>query len=170
MVFRRGDVVLIPFPYTNLSASKTRPAVVVSSTTYHNIRSELLVAYVSSQLSKVHQALDYVLIDWAISGLPKPSFVRPKIAAIESSLVVHQVGKLSERDLFEVDRRLRLAMALTETALVDVVDELDLMAHPAGLVQTLAEKSIMAVQSFITKNTPGVDLERLRKLLNPVND
>ncbi len=33
MAFQRGDVVLIPFPYTDLSASKTRPAVVVSSDT-----------------------------------------------------------------------------------------------------------------------------------------
>jgi len=30
MAFRRSDVVLIPFPYTDLSAAKTRPAVVVS--------------------------------------------------------------------------------------------------------------------------------------------
>ena len=30
MVFRRGNVVLIPFPYTDLSATKTRPAVVIA--------------------------------------------------------------------------------------------------------------------------------------------
>ena len=35
MAFRRGDVVLIPFPYTDLSAAKTRPAVLVSSEAYH---------------------------------------------------------------------------------------------------------------------------------------
>ncbi|MEA3397813.1 MAG: type II toxin-antitoxin system PemK/MazF family toxin [Chloroflexota bacterium] len=34
MAFQRGDVVLIPFPYTDLSASKTRPVVVVSSDIY----------------------------------------------------------------------------------------------------------------------------------------
>jgi mRNA interferase MazF len=51
MAFRRGDVVLIPFPYTDLSASKTRPAVVVSSEIYHTARSEVLLAYVSSQVS-----------------------------------------------------------------------------------------------------------------------
>jgi mRNA interferase MazF len=95
MAFQRGDVVLIPFPYTDLAATKTRPAVVVSSDRYHTVRSELLLAYVSSQVSKAHDTIDYVLTDWAQAGLPKPSFVRPKIAAIEPSLIVHQVGRLS---------------------------------------------------------------------------
>ena len=48
MVLQRGDVVLIPFPYTDLSAAKTRPAVVISSPLYHAVRSELLLAYISS--------------------------------------------------------------------------------------------------------------------------
>lgn len=65
MAFRRGDVVLIPFPFTDLTATKTRPAVVVSSDFYHAARSELLLAYVSSQVSKAHDTIDYVLIDWA---------------------------------------------------------------------------------------------------------
>ncbi len=43
MAFQRGDVVLIPFPYTDLS-SKTRPGVIVSSAVYHAARSELLCA------------------------------------------------------------------------------------------------------------------------------
>ena len=107
MAFQRGDVVLIPFPFTDLSTAKTRPAIVVSSNTYHSVRSELLLAYVSSQLSKANPLIDYSLIHWKSAGLPKPSFVRPKIAAIEPSLIVHQVGKLSAADLFEIDRRLR---------------------------------------------------------------
>ena len=118
MAFQRGDVVLIPFPFTDLSTAKTRPAIVVSSNTYHSVRSELLLAYVSSQLSKANPLIDYSLIHWKSAGLPKPSFVRPKIAAIEPSLIVHQVGKLSAADLFEIDRRLRRALALTESAVV----------------------------------------------------
>lgn len=47
MAFQRGDVVSIPFPFTNLTATKTRPAVVVSSATYHTVRTELLLVYVS---------------------------------------------------------------------------------------------------------------------------
>lgn len=112
MAYQRGDVVLIPFPFTDLSASKTRPAVVVSSTLYHTTRSDLLLAYVSSQVSKSVPQLDHVLLDWSLAGLPKPSFVRPKFAAIEPSLIVYHVGNLSSRDLAAVDDCLRQALAL----------------------------------------------------------
>lgn len=112
MAFQRGDIVLIPFPFTDLTATKTRPAVVVSGAVYHSVRSELLLAYVSSQIAKALAPIDYVLQDWQVAGLLKPSFVRPKIAAIEPSLVVHQVGRLSAQDMDEVDRRLRTAMEL----------------------------------------------------------
>ena len=114
MAFQRGDVVLIPFPFTDLSAVKTRPAVVVSSELYNTTRSDLLLAYASSQIDRAHDELDYVLTDWKAAGLLKPSFIRPKIAAIESSMIVHQVGKLPESDLHEVDQRLRLALNLAE--------------------------------------------------------
>lgn len=47
MAFQRGDAVLLSFPFTDLSATKTRPAVVVSSSAYHAVHSELLLVYVS---------------------------------------------------------------------------------------------------------------------------
>ncbi len=167
MTFQRGDVVLIPFPYTDLSASKTRPAVVVSGDVYHKARSELLLAYVSPQVSRVNSTIDYVLSDWAAAGLLKPSFVRPKVAAVEPALIVHRIGALSALDLLEVDRCLRRAMGLVETALADVLDEVDLMAQPVAIVQTLAEKSIAVAVSFASAGDPDVDLERLGELLPP---
>ena len=111
-MYERGDVVLIPFPFTDLSATKTRPAVVISSLLYWHVRAELLLAYVSSQVSKVNPKLDCILVDWESAGLLKPSFMRPKIAAIEPSLVVYHMGKLSARDLLAVDTSLRQAMDL----------------------------------------------------------
>ena len=111
-MYERGDVLLIPFPFTDLSAAKTRPAVVISSPLYWRIRSEFLLAYLSSQVSKANPELDYTLVDWKSAGLLKPTFVRPKIAAIEPSLVVYHVGKLSDTDMSAVDICLRQAMNL----------------------------------------------------------
>lgn len=166
MAFNRGDVVLIPFPYTNLSAAKTRPAVVVSSSTYHATRPELLLAYISSQLSQATPPLDYILADWRGAGLLRPSFVRPKIAAIEPTLVVYQTGTLSSVDLEAVDRSLRQAMALTAIALPDVIAEIDLQKQPSVLVQQLAEASVAALVAMAAVGAPGVDLNRLTQLLN----
>lgn len=163
MAFQRGEIVLILFPFTNLTATKTRPAVIVSGELYHRHRSELLMAYVSSQMAKVNPLLDYSLADWKIAGLPKPSFVRPKIAAIEASLVVHQVGKLSPRDLAEVDRCIRRAMALHETAFPDWVNETDWMKQPVELIQTVAEK---AIGTLVKRKETGGTIERLKVLMN----
>lgn len=165
MAFHRGDIVLIPFPYTDLSAVKTRPAVVVSSDLYHTTRPELLLAYVSSQVSQANPAIDYVLADWAAAGLLKPSYVRPKVAAVEPGLIVHHVGTLSLQDLLGVDHCLRVAMALVETALGDVLTGVDLATQPVVVVQTLAEKSVAAAVSFASAGKPGTNLDHLRELL-----
>ena len=111
-MYERGDIVLIPFPFTDLSAAKTRPAVVINSSLYWRIRAEYLLAYVASQVSRANPELDYILVDWESAGLLKPSFVRPKIAAIDPSLVVHHVGKLSAQDLSAVNACLRQTMSL----------------------------------------------------------
>lgn len=165
MAFQRGDVVLIPFPYTDLTAAKTRPAIVISSAAYQAVRSELLLAYVSSQITKATPTIDYLLQDWKQAGLPKPSFVRPKVAAIEPGLVVHQIGQLSHRDREEVDRRLRLAMALTESALSDIIQEINFLKQPPTIVHAIAEKSVTALAALASTGNPGIDLEWIRKLL-----
>lgn len=169
MAFQRNDVVLIPFPYTDLSATKTRPAVIVSSPAYHNARSELLLAYVSSQVSSAHKTIVYVLRDWKGAGLLKPSYIRPKLAAIEPTLIVHHVGKLSSHDSIEVDLRLRQALALHDTTLEDIVSNMDLTTQSAPMVQKLAEKVIAAIIKFSLTNTPGVDVDQLRRLLDQQN-
>jgi hypothetical protein len=56
-------------------------------------------------------------------------------------------------------------MLLTDTALADVIAEIDLSMQPAHLVQTMAEKSVGAIISFTASSTPGVNRERLRQLL-----
>ena len=132
---------------------------------YHHVRSEILLAYVSAQVSKANSILDYVLIDWQASGLLKPSFVRPKIAAIEPSLIVHRVGNLSSRGLLEVDRRLRQAIGLAETTLADIVTELDWDAQPAEILQAMAEKTLTTLVSLAASHSSEVDLKQLEAVL-----
>jgi len=96
----------------------------------------------------------------------RPLFVRPKVAAIEPALIVHQVGQLSARDMDEVDRRLRTAMALTQSAFSDVANEVDFLQQSPAIVQILAEKSVAAVVAFSDAGEFSVDPDRLRLLLD----
>jgi mRNA interferase MazF len=111
MAFRRGDVLLIPFPYTDLSATKTRPTVVVSIPEYQGKRGDLILAYLTSQTATSDE-FDYLLADWVSAGLLKPTLMRVRLAVVNERLVQYQVGALSVRDMAEIDSRLQRALGL----------------------------------------------------------
>lgn len=111
-----------------------------------------------------------MLLDWSAAHLPKPSFVRPKIASVEPTLIVHRIGQLSGRDLQEVDRRLIQAMSLTQTVFANVVTEVTMTEQPPNLVQALAEKAVAALVILAQAKTPDVHLETVSALLNQYGD
>jgi mRNA interferase MazF len=49
-MYKQGDIVLIPFPYSDLSTTKQRPVLVLSNTTYNKSQSDLVVAAITSNL------------------------------------------------------------------------------------------------------------------------
>jgi mRNA interferase MazF len=110
MAFQRGDVVLVPCPFTDLSAKRARPAVVVSVPEYERTAGDVIVAQITSRYHSL--PTDYALQDWQSAGLLKPSIVRAKLATINASLVQLRIGQLSDRDLEEVNKRLKLALGL----------------------------------------------------------
>lgn len=162
MAWARGDVVLIPFPYSDLSAAKARPSVVVNSPAYQIAHHELLLAYLTSQISQSNPTFDYLLADWQSAGLLKPSLMKPRVVVIRETLVQHRVGTLSLRDLIEVDRRLIRAMSLNTTALDDALAASDLTSFPAESIQRLAEAALSAVVGLAAHGEQAIDLSRLR--------
>jgi mRNA interferase MazF len=108
MAFSAGDVVLVPFPYRDRLAERTRPAVVVSSAGY-NAHGDLVVAAVTSHPPRL--ASDLALKDWAAAGLKTTSTVRMLLATATESRVVLLVGHLSDADWTEVQSRIRAVFA-----------------------------------------------------------
>lgn len=94
-----GDVVLVPFPFTDQSGAKKRPAVIVSSSGYNAGRRDLVIMAITSQ---VRQSLGFgeaLVTDWQAAGLIKPSVLKPVFTTIEQGLVVRTMGMLSANDL-----------------------------------------------------------------------
>jgi mRNA interferase MazF len=98
MVYQFGDVVLVPFPFTDQSATKQRPGVIVSSLTYHRARRDLILMPITSQVRGSGEFGEVVLEDWQSAGLLKPSAVKPVLATFERALVRKTLGRLSTRD------------------------------------------------------------------------
>jgi len=97
--FEFGDVILVPFPFTDQSATKQRPAVVISSEAYHRSRPDILIMAISSQ-SRPRPAIGEAPIRcWREAGLIKPSALKPLIATVERTLVRRRLGRLEPEDL-----------------------------------------------------------------------
>ena len=109
-MFKKGDVVLIPFPFTDLTSAKTRPAVIVSTGLYDKETGNFMVAMITSVPQST--SYDYEVKDWRTANLLAPSWVRIKIATINPKLVRYKPGSLTTVDLIEVDKRIRLALGL----------------------------------------------------------
>ena len=101
-----GDLVLVPFPFSDQSATKRRPAVVVSSAAYHRERPDLVILAVTSQVRPAGGVGEAAVVKWKEAGLLKPSVLKPVLATIERSLVLRKLGRLEEdrRALREVLR------------------------------------------------------------------
>ena len=93
-----GDVVLVPFPFTDQSIIKRRPAVVVSSDAYHRERSDLIILAVTSQARTDAMFGEASIELWKEAGLLRPSVLKPVVATIDRSLVLRKLGRLATED------------------------------------------------------------------------
>lgn len=59
--FSRGSVVLVPFPFTDLSAAKRRPALVVSSGEYNAATDDVIIAQITSKVNSPRRPGDHRL-------------------------------------------------------------------------------------------------------------
>lgn len=111
-VYKRGDVILVPFPFSDQTAAKKRPAVIISSDAYNNISDDIVIMAITSQTEKTIRIGECLLADWRDAGLLKPSAVKPAISTIEQSLVLKKLGRLSHYDSISVDTALKEFLAL----------------------------------------------------------
>ena len=108
--FDFGDVILVPFPFTDQSAAKQRPAVVVSSTRYHDERPDVILMAITSQLRSPQPPLDLAIAEWKTAGLLKASAIKPVITTAERTLVRRKLGRLGEADRRSLEQLLRLIL------------------------------------------------------------
>jgi len=99
----RHEIVLVHYPFTDLTATKVRPAVVVHAPHVHV---DYLIVPLTSQTGSLTQG-EFVLSDWAGAGLNVPTAVKRGIFTIHPRLVVKRVGKLSRSDGDVLDASLR---------------------------------------------------------------
>jgi mRNA interferase MazF len=95
MPYEFGDVVLVPFPFTDQTSAKQRPAVIVSKRSYNHARRDVVAMAITTNL----QPGELTITDWKTAGLLKPSVVKPIFATFEQAMVRRRLGSLAAGDL-----------------------------------------------------------------------
>jgi len=90
--FVRGDVVILPFPFSDLSASKRRPALVIASIRPHD---DVILCMITSQHTSDGSAVSIARSDFASGSLPSDSNIRPnRLFTADSGIVLRKAGRL----------------------------------------------------------------------------
>ena len=107
--FSKNDVILVHYPFTDLSATKVRSAVVVHA--QHHFPDSFIVPLTSRTASLL--AGEFVLAEWAAAGLHVPTAVKRGLYTVHETLILKRVGRLTSTDAEQVDRSLRQWLGLT---------------------------------------------------------
>ena len=113
-MYKAGDIILTPFPFTNLSGNKVRPALVLGT---QNEGNDITVCFTSSLIPKRVQRFD-VLIDlkdkdFDKTGLKLKSIIKTtKIATLDKAVVLGKIGNLDAVNVKKVKKVLKVYCGL----------------------------------------------------------
>ena len=110
--YKRGDILLVPFPFSDQSSTKQRPALVISVDAFNEQGPDLLVMAITSQVGGPLRVGEFLIRDWRLAGLLKSSAVKAAIATIEAKLVRRKLGHLSDYDLGQLGKALHQLLGL----------------------------------------------------------
>ncbi|CAN5733391.1 type II toxin-antitoxin system PemK/MazF family toxin [soil metagenome] len=97
--FIKGDVVVLPFPFSDLTANKKRPALVVANLSGDDI----IVCLITSQTAKDNYAISLSNADFTSGSLKQNSNIRPnRIFTADSNIVLYRIGTLQKKKAEEV--------------------------------------------------------------------
>jgi mRNA interferase MazF len=98
MTFKQWDIILVPFPFTNLKGMKKRPALIISPDQYNTIEDDIIIAFLTSNTKQEDRIGDYHLKKWKSSGLPKPTKFKLKLATIIQTQIIKRIGSIKSID------------------------------------------------------------------------
>ena len=100
--YSKSEVVLVRYPFSDLTAAKVRPAVVVSAS---HVSQDLLIVPLTSKTGGL-LAGEFVLSEWKKAGLNIETAVKRGIYTIEETLVSKRIGKLEDSDAKRLEQSL----------------------------------------------------------------
>jgi mRNA interferase MazF len=104
--YLKGSIVLVRFPFSDLSAAKVRPAVVVNAPSRN-----VFVVPLTSKLDRL-QAGEFIMQEWKAAGLNVQTAVKRGLFTIHESLILKRVGSIAPADTEPLEQSLRAWLQL----------------------------------------------------------
>ena len=104
--FEQGEIVFVPFPFTNLASSKKRPVLVLSKTDYNAKSSDFVCCGITSSTIRANHSVFIESKDLAAGFLPKPSTIKVNtVFTLEKSIVIRSLGKVRSNIMERVKKQ-----------------------------------------------------------------
>lgn len=101
--FIKGDVVVLPFPFSDLSSSKKRPALVLSDLKGDDV----ILCQITSQFKKDSYAVALLTSDFNAGQLKQESYIRPnRIFTADESIILYKSGSIRPEKFKQVRDRI----------------------------------------------------------------
>jgi len=107
--FSKNDVILVRYPFSDLSASKIRPAVVVNAP---HVSQDLFIVPLTSRTASLLPG-EFRLTEWRAAGLNVPTAMKRGLYTVHETLIAKTVGRLTHLDAEELERSLRKWLGLS---------------------------------------------------------
>lgn len=109
--YSKNDIILVRYPFSDLSSSKVRPAIVVNTP---HISQDIFIVPLTSKTTGL-LAGEFVLSHWEAAALNVPTAVKRGLYTVHQSLVIATIGKLKELDIKQLENSLRDWLGLQST-------------------------------------------------------
>jgi mRNA interferase MazF len=101
--YSKYEIILVRYPFSDLSSSKVRPAIVVSAP---HISQDILITPLTSKTEKLLDG-EFVLSEWAAAGLNVVTAAKRGVYTVHENLVLKVIGKLINPDAERLEQSLR---------------------------------------------------------------
>lgn len=101
--YSKNDIILVRYPFSDLSSSKVRPAVIVSAP---HASQDIFITPLTSKTTSLLEG-EFVLSEWSAAGLNVQTAVKRGVYTVHQSLVVTIIGKLANSDIKQLEQSLR---------------------------------------------------------------
>ena len=105
--YKQGDIVIVPFPFSNLSSIKQRPVLIISKTSYNDNSEDLITCGLTSNLNNTKNSVLIENVNLEEGEIPRKSIIKvDKLFTINKSIVKRKLGRVNKLILEKVKEEL----------------------------------------------------------------